>query len=155
MSTSISGTPAGGRQAAATILYQDKVTAVERAQTAGEQLWLTTDDLTAAAGWELEPQGICREGLCIPLPADPSRLIREGGNETQVNLAEFARLIEQPVAHDETHNVWYFGPPAWEWKSRLGSRLAPDFTLPDFQGKLHSLSDYGGKKIFLLAWASW
>lgn len=151
----MSTTPAGGRESAATILYHDKVTAVRRAETGGDQLWLTTADLTAAAGWELKPEGICREHLCIPLPDDQSPFIRRGGNQTQVNLVEFARLIEQPIAHDGTHGVWYFGPPSWEWKSRLDSGLAPNFTLPDFQGKLHSLSDYSGKKIFLLAWASW
>ncbi|HSY78461.1 MAG TPA: redoxin domain-containing protein [Verrucomicrobiae bacterium] len=32
---------------------------------------------------------------------------------------------------------------------------APDFELPDLDGKLHRLSDYRGKKVFLLAWASW
>jgi peroxiredoxin len=33
--------------------------------------------------------------------------------------------------------------------------MAPDFTLPDLDGRMHSLSDYRGKKVFLLAWASW
>jgi peroxiredoxin len=32
---------------------------------------------------------------------------------------------------------------------------APDFTLPDIDGKQHSLSDYRGKKVLLLSWASW
>ena len=33
--------------------------------------------------------------------------------------------------------------------------LAPDFSLPDWQGKQISLSDFKGKKIMLLTWASW
>ena len=33
--------------------------------------------------------------------------------------------------------------------------MAPDFTLPDLDGKLHSLSDYRGKKVVLMSWASW
>ena len=28
-------------------------------------------------------------------------------------------------------------------------------TLPDITGKLHSLSDFRGKKVFLATWASW
>jgi peroxiredoxin len=32
---------------------------------------------------------------------------------------------------------------------------APDFTLPDIDGQLHSLSDFLGKKVFLVTWASW
>jgi peroxiredoxin Q/BCP len=31
---------------------------------------------------------------------------------------------------------------------------APDFTLPDLDGNLHSLSDYRGRKVVLLTWAS-
>jgi peroxiredoxin len=32
---------------------------------------------------------------------------------------------------------------------------APDFTLPDLRGRLHSLRDQRGKKTLLIAWASW
>jgi len=39
--------------------------------------------------------------------------------------------------------------------NRLRSLEAPDFTLPDLDGKLHSLSDYRGKKVLLMSWASW
>ncbi|MBI3853814.1 MAG: redoxin domain-containing protein [Verrucomicrobia bacterium] len=33
--------------------------------------------------------------------------------------------------------------------------MAPDFTLPDLKGKAHSLSDFRGKKVLLITWASW
>ena len=32
---------------------------------------------------------------------------------------------------------------------------APDFTLPDLAGQIHTLSDYRGKKVLLVAYASW
>lgn len=107
-------------------------------------------NLQAAAGWEVKPEGVCRESICVPLPVDrQDGFIREIDGVRRLNLAEFARLIEQPYAHDEAHNVWYFGPAGWEWKERLASQQAPDFTLPDFEGRPHSLADYRGKKIFL------
>jgi peroxiredoxin len=37
----------------------------------------------------------------------------------------------------------------------MTSLEAPDFTLPDLEGALHSLSDHRGKKRLLIAWASW
>jgi cytochrome c-type biogenesis protein len=37
----------------------------------------------------------------------------------------------------------------------LSSFDAPDFTLPDMNGNTHSLSDFRGKKVLLLTWASW
>jgi peroxiredoxin len=76
-------------------------------------------------------------------------------DEARINLSEFARLIEQPSAYDAEAAAAYFGPPAWEWRSRLDGGTAPDFTLADFEGKSHSLSDYRDSKVFLLCWASW
>ncbi len=32
---------------------------------------------------------------------------------------------------------------------------APEFTLPDLDGRVWSLRDFRGRKVFLLAWASW
>ena len=152
----MSTAPLHGGSVAATVLYQEKVTRVPRTVTEGDDLWLTLPDLEAASGWALKPEGVCREESCVPLPDDRrSRFIREGSAESWFNIAEFARLVEQPFARDDVHNVWYFGSPGWEWKSRLESPLAPDFMLPDLQGKRYSLSDFRGKKVLLACWASW
>jgi hypothetical protein len=88
---------------------------------------------------------------------DPRRaaLLRDAPEGTLLNITEFARLIEQPFAHDAQNAVWYFGQPGWEWRTRLSSEHAPDFTLPDLGGKEHALSELLGKKVFLLFWASW
>ena len=32
---------------------------------------------------------------------------------------------------------------------------APDFELPDIDGRRHKLSDYRGQRVLLLGWASW
>jgi peroxiredoxin len=37
----------------------------------------------------------------------------------------------------------------------LQSLDAPDFSLPDLDGTLHSLSQHRGKKVLLATWASW
>ena len=44
---------------------------------------------------------------------------------------------------------------AKERKAALTSLEAPDFALPDPSGRMHRLSDYRGKKVFLVTWASW
>ncbi|MGI9659669.1 MAG: peroxiredoxin family protein [Gaiellaceae bacterium] len=33
--------------------------------------------------------------------------------------------------------------------------VAPDFALPDLDGVEHRLSDFRGRKVILLSWASW
>lgn len=138
--------------AGATILYQDQQARADGARLEGDQLWVPLSDLKSVSGWELKPEGVCKDEVCVPVPdARRDALIRDN----QFNLADFARLIEQPVARDENTNVWYFGPPAWAWKSRLASRMAPEFTLPNLSGHVHTLSELKGKKVLLLFWASW
>jgi AhpC/TSA family len=141
---------------AATVLYEGREVEANGAEPRGDELWLTLSELTATSGWELKPEGVCKDEICVPVP-DPRRaaLIRDGASGTLFNLTEFARLIEQPFAHDDGHAVWSFGPAGWEWKDRLSSRQAPDFSLPDLAGRMHTLSELRGKKVFLLFWASW
>lgn len=140
----------------ATVLYQEHEAAARGAQPQGDELWLTLPELTAVSGWQLKPEGVCKDEICVPVPAARrSALIRDGDTGNLFNLTEFARMIEQPFAHDVRHAVWYFGPAAWDWKERLSSRQAPDFSLPDLSGKVHTPSELRGKKVFLLFWATW
>jgi hypothetical protein len=122
----------------------------------GDDLWLRPADLPAATGWEIKPEGVCRDEACLPLTEDlASRLLRDHGGERWFNLTAFARHSGQPVAAEPAKRVWSFGAPAYERQRRASSNAAPTFTLPDFDGKPHSLADYAGRKVFLLTWASW
>ena len=47
------------------------------------------------------------------------------------------------------------GAPADERNAALEGLRAPDFTLPDIDGKPRRLSELRGKKVFLATWASW
>jgi len=92
--------------------------------------------------------------MCVPIPTGrEGEFVRAGGS--QFNLAALARLLNQPVVHDDTHNVWFFGDAASTRSTALLSLQAPDFTLPDLDGRMHSLSDHRGKKVLLVSWASW
>ena len=136
------------------IIYKGNVAKVEGAKAEGESLWLSRADLTAASGWELKPEGACLGSVCVPIPpARESEFIRDGGKS--FNLATFARHLGQPVVHDDNNGVWYFGEAAEARRASLKSLQAPDFELPDLDGKMHRLSDYRGKKVLLAAWASW
>jgi hypothetical protein len=139
---------------AVTIIYGDRPVAVVNATAEGDNLWLSLDDLHTSTGWELKPQGVCRDEVCVPIPAG-----REadfvGADGKQFNLAALARQLQQPAVHDDTHAVWCFGETANTHNTALQSVQAPDFTLPDLDGHWHSLSDYRGRKILLVSWASW
>jgi hypothetical protein len=139
-----------------TVLSGGRVTTVSRGAVTGGDVWLTPADLAAATGWEIKPEGVCREEACLPLTERlSSELLRDEGGERWFNLTAFARHAGQPVAVASAARVWSLGPPAYERQRRASSDVAPAFTLPDFHGKPHSLADYAGQKVFLLTWASW
>lgn len=140
-----------------TMIYDGKVTEVAaRPAATPADLWITLADLKRATGFENKPKGVCRAELCFPLPkARKDAFLNKQGNTTWFNLTEFARLVRQPVAFDAEQSTWFFGPRADEQNGFVATLKAPDFALPDMNGKLHSLSDYRGKKVLLLTWASW
>jgi hypothetical protein len=146
---------AQGRETRTTIIYDDRATEIGRANEDAGQLWITTIDLTSATRFELKPQGVCRNELCFPLPKTrETEFVHQSAGKTWFNLVAFAQLVDQPIAHDEGLFTWYFGLRS-DQRQGLSSFDAPDFTLPDMNGNTHSLSDFRGKKVLLLTWASW
>ena len=85
----------------------------------------------------------------------------DGGRATVVAEPEGAALAKRaeasgrPVAVDLDERAAYLGASAAERAKALASLEAPDFTLPDLDGQRHSLSQYRGRKVLLVAYASW
>ena len=119
-------------------------------------LWLRAVDLPTAVGWEIKPEGVCADDVCVPLDARlEGQLLQARDGNTWFNLAAFARHVGQPFTHTRDGAVWSFGAPAHAQLSWTGGELAPDFALPDIDGRVRSLSEFRGEKVFLLTWASW
>jgi hypothetical protein len=139
-----------------TIIYDGTPTEIAATDTPAGDLWVTLPELTRATKLELKPQGVCSEKQCFPLPESrKAEFVAERSGQTRFNLSAFARLLNQPIARDRKNGIWCFGPRPEEQNSYLATLVAPDFTLPDMAGKSHSLSDFRGKKVLLITWASW
>jgi hypothetical protein len=146
---------AQAKEVRTTVIYDDVATGINAANEESGQLWITTSDLTRATRFEIKPQGVCRDESCFPLPKSRRQeFLNKSSGQKWFNLTAFARLVQQPVAHDQALSVWYFGLRS-DQRQGLASLQAPNFTLPDLAGNLHSLSDFRGKKVFLVTWASW
>jgi hypothetical protein len=139
-----------------TMIYDGKTSEIEASPIESGDLWITTADLSSAAGFVIKPQGVCRDELCFPLPKSrQSEFVSKRGSVTWFNLTAFAALIKQPVAHDIKNGVWVFGRRSDIQNNLLNTLEAPDFKLADMNGSVHSLSDFRGKKVLLVTWASW
>ena len=132
-----------------TLIDDGRLTEVA-ARFTGSGVRLSPSDVTAALGWELKPQGLCRGSLCIPV-RDAATLSTADG----IDLAALAELLSRPLALDVGERVAYLAASAAERGAQLATLRAPEFSLPDLGGRLHSLSDYRGKKVLLVAYASW
>ena len=113
--------------------------------TAGA-LFLPVDELPAATGWELKPEGACLGEVCVPLGAAARR-------PGLVDVSTLARALGRPLVHEG--DTWVAGEPAAARADALSTLQAPDFELPDLAGRLHRLSDYRGSKVVVVSWASW
>ena len=71
------------------------------------------------------------------------------------SLGDLALSLDRPLAVDVDEGAAFLGVSARVRRERLLSLEAPDFTLPDAQGRSHTLSAYRGRKVFLVAYASW
>lgn len=142
--------------AAATIICDEQPLHFERALAQSNALWLDAAELKRLTRWELKPEGLCRGEMCVPIPPGrESEFASKRDGAPMLNFSALADLMGKPWAGDSKNRVWYFGAQAAERGNALRTLRAPDFELPDLDGKLHRLSDYRGQKILLLAWASW
>jgi hypothetical protein len=118
----------------------------------GDSLWLSRAELERATGWTLTPEGLCQGETCVPVPRGAEAQFIEGD---AVNLTAFWRHLGHPVVRDGAGESWVLGIAARERACALESLQAPDFALPDLDGRMHRLADHRGRKVLLVTWASW
>jgi hypothetical protein len=107
---------------------------------------LTVDpaEFEARTGWQAKPEGLCKGERCVPLP---------GGTTAALDVRTVSERLGMPLIHDETTGRWALGPEAGG--RALTTAVAPDLELPDIDGKPFRLSALHGRKVLLVAWASW
>lgn len=118
------------------------------ARVADGKVSLSPDAVRTALGWELEPAGLCRGEVCIPVRND-------GIGDDGIDLDALAKALGRPLALDADNGAAALGASANERREQFESLDAPDFELPDLTGTMHKLSDHCDKKVLLIAYASW
>lgn len=138
------------------VIVNDDILKIENTLADVQDLWVNSTDFTRINGFEIKPQGACFQDLCIPLKqVSDSELFVKRKGQAWFNASKFADKIQQAYVVDHQSQVWSFGMVPTARKSFLESAIAPDFELKDRSGDLVRLSDFRGKKVLILTWASW
>jgi peroxiredoxin len=118
----------------------------------GAPVWLTPADLGAATGWDRKPEGLCRGEVCVPVDLHPGIERADG----RIDLARLAAATGSLLVVDAAEGVGVLGPDAATRAAALApGGPAPDFTLPDLDGRPVALADRRGTKTLVVAFASW
>jgi hypothetical protein len=148
--------PAAQTPSKTTVLFQDRVVEIERTLPDPNDLWVLPQDLPRINDFVLKPEGACLAELCVPVRQDrDSAMFVTRARQGWFNVTELARKLDQSFVVDHEHAVWSFGNIPVTRNSFLESAMAPDFTLPNRDGKMVKLSDFRGKKVLIVTWASW
>src|ERR1700736_6881564 len=139
-----------------TVLYQDRVVTLDRTLNDPNDLWVLPQDLPRVNDFHLKPEGACLAELCIPIRQDrDSDIFITRARQGWLNVSAFARRLQQADVVDKEHAIWSFGDIPVARSAFLEAAMAPDFALPNREGQLVRLSDFRGKKVLIVTWASW
>lgn len=108
---------------------------------------LSAAEFTAGTGWQPTPQGLCRGDVCVPAPG----VLAADGT---IDVLAAAGRLGMPVVHDTEHRLTAVGPGSSTGRM-LSSAMAADPALIDRDGAEFRLSQLRGRKVVLVAWASY
>jgi peroxiredoxin len=133
-----------------TIIDAD-IRTVEATSDAAKGTFLIAPELLPdALGWELKATGLCQASTCVPV-RDPESL-RVGD---QLDLTAVAGVLGRPSVVDLDASLMAVALPAELRRQALEDLRAPQFELPDVEGKIHGLYEWIGLKKALVTFSSW
>jgi hypothetical protein len=109
-----------------------------------EALHVEPAEIERQTGWSIRPEGACRGDRCVPLPESTGTL---------VDVRAIASRLGMPLIYDEASGLWCLGPEGGG--PVLRDAVAPGLVLPDVHGREFRLTSLRGRKVLLVAWASW
>ena len=133
----------------ATVIYDTEHVEVD--EPADSRWLMDPASFESLTGWTLKPEGLCRDDVCAPIFRRDAVLTADGS----IDLVEAAPIIGMTAVADGERGVAAITVSAQERAGEMVSLRAPDFTLPDLNGRPVSLHDFDRRKVLLLAWSSW
>ncbi len=107
---------------------------------------MSADAFHAATGWTSKPEGMCKGDACVPVAG----AVRADGS---LDVAGVADRLGMALVADDAAGVWALGPESGG--RALTTATVPPIELPDIDGNPFDLAAMHGRKVLLVAWASW
>jgi hypothetical protein len=114
------------------------------------RLLIDPSELENALGWELKPEGLCRDDVCVPVRDRGALFVGD-----RLDVAAVAGALGRPAVVDGNAGVAAIALPSEERRRALTEQHAPPFTLPDLDGSAHFLEEWRGRKKLLVAFSTW
>jgi hypothetical protein len=111
-----------------------------------DSLTIVADVFAERTGWESAPEGLCKGDACVPA----GNAVLDDGSLSVHVLADRLRM---PLIFDDAHGIHVLGPESGG--RALTTAAVPDIELMDVDGNPFQLNSLHGKKVLLVAWASW
>lgn len=109
---------------------------------------ISAADFASRTGWESKPEGLCKGDACVPAPD----AVLDSG---ELSVEVLAERLGMPLLRDEATGFMALGPDTVGSGRALSTAVAADLELPDAEGNPFRLSSLHGRKVLLVAWASW
>jgi len=111
-----------------------------------DSLSVGADTFAERTGWESKPEGLCKGDSCVP--ADNAVL-----DDGSLSVPVLADRLRMPLISDDAHDLHVLGPEAGG--RALTTAAVPGIELTDLDGNPFQLNTLHGRKVLLVAWASW
>jgi len=108
-------------------------------------------DITEPSGTAGEPQASAKANEPAANAAEADEASAEVEEESDEQAAEETPRDPGQVLREIARNASSWGAEYQNWYGQE----APDFAFTDLEGKSHKLSDYKGRKVIIVLWATW
>lgn len=110
-------------------------------------LRVTAAEFSSTTGWDAKPEGMCRGELCVPAPG----ALTDGTVDVEVA----AGRLGMPIVHDAVHGVWSLGPATATGRTLSSAIARFPSSLIDAMGRGFDFASLRGRRVIMIAWASW
>jgi hypothetical protein len=130
-------------------IISDEIRTVD-ATVRGGRLLIAPSQLRDGLGWDLKPEGLCRDDTCVPVRDAAALFVGD-----EVDVGAVAAALGRPAVVDADAGIATMAFDAERRHEALDALHAPDFSLNDLDGQPHHLEEWRGRKKLLIAFASW